>query len=194
MAIVNKPLYQMLEEIELSKLVHYNIIIPERDITLVRNPKPSSFPTDTGEHYIYTESLNDYFDTIVGDICRGYRSGEDIGFPDPEFEIWEKRGKMSGGFYHCVALAFENAFLHGSRQVLYLPISIKTFRGEKGCVVRFQDSGKGFDIEDKLRRLRRGSEDFFIGGGAGLWHYDNDSVEVSFENKGNVVNIMKRYE
>jgi len=89
----------------------------------------------------------------------------------------------------ALGLAEENSIRHGSDNSTFT-YSIKLFIGSNGKLVRLRDSGNGFDSCKTIADFRRNKRYFTIGG-AGFRSYDDPLLEVSFENNGTTINIMK---
>lgn len=85
-----------------------------------------------------------------------------------------------------------NSLMHGNGWNPELPIALKIAKGVNGYAVQIEDCGAGFDISSKLK-LRSEGKDYFIQGGCGLDSILNPSIDsftVSFNSKGNIVNIL----
>jgi anti-sigma regulatory factor (Ser/Thr protein kinase) len=90
----------------------------------------------------------------------------------------------------AVLLAMENSFTHGHQLQEYLPISLKLFAGNNGCVVRICDSGAGFDYPEMYRRVRDGERILKTRGGMGTAIFLFRGFEISYEGKGNIFNLQ----
>lgn len=85
-----------------------------------------------------------------------------------------------------------NSFRHGNNWNLELPVHIRFAKGEHGHAVQIEDCGdEGFDIYEKLR-LKESGEKYYENekGGCGLNHAVLSNAIVSYEGKGNIVNLM----
>ncbi len=89
----------------------------------------------------------------------------------------------------CVALALENAWMHGTQGQGFPGISIKAFRGEKGLIVRIRDPGEGFGYKVIQRKYSLGQV-YYTNMGWGFRRFNEFSPEVSFENNGTTINLM----
>ena len=63
------------------------------------------------------------------------------------YELIGERGIL------CEALS--NAFSHGHGKDSRKTITVEVFLGERGLLVRMEDSGKGFDVDDVYRSYRK---------------------------------------
>ncbi len=94
----------------------------------------------------------------------------------------------------AVSLAIENALMRGHKGDNLLPLSVQVYAGKKGPVVRVEDSGPGFPFKEYIAMREEGDFSYRQGKGRGLSQFSMPSFQVSFENGGNVVNIMSLYE
>lgn len=91
-------------------------------------------------------------------------------------------------------MAIENAYVHGHKRDVSLPISLKIFKGTKGVVTRIRDSGKGFDHK-KVQELFKKRKKYWNNiHGCGFRRYNEKDYLVSFENNGTTINILYYYE
>lgn len=85
------------------------------------------------------------------------------------------------GLRLAAGLSMENAFLWGNKNAASLPVEVKLYATDIGCVVRIKDSGIGWDYNDiKPQNLNKGIQtlDWLPGG-----HYN-------WEDNGTALNIM----
>jgi hypothetical protein len=85
--------------------------------------------------------------------------------------------------YELLNEIFYNCFGHGNNEEYWQPVSIKVFEGTKGCVMRIRDSGVGFDYEKALQ------QEYRPGRGCGVYHYQKNYYEISFEGNGSILNV-----
>ncbi len=88
----------------------------------------------------------------------------------------------------AVEAAFHNSILYGNKKDMELPLKVKCFKGLKGVVIRIEDSGEGFDFKETQRKWKKGDK-YYQNGGNGWKFFNRPSVQVSFEGKGNIINI-----
>ena len=162
--LVNKTFEDMLEDIEFKDWTNYSMTTPKEN--------PNLFFCTRGNHFVISEK---YLDYILNSIWENYRT------------------KYTGQMRDVRTILDEatlNAIGHGNKNQTDLPVSIKIFKGNKGYVVRIRDSGKGFDFENTLLKLRKG-EKYFKGSGCGFClFYDSRYCNVSYEGNGSIVNIQ----
>ncbi|MBU3913614.1 MAG: ATP-binding protein [Nanoarchaeota archaeon] len=107
---------------------------------------------------------------------------------------------------YVLSVALENAFYHGNQNNPALPVTVKTFQGTGGVVVRIRDSGSGFDFAKVTRQFKEVEkrklmvyshpEDvpkdlkYFSRRGRGFYAYEYSRPKISFENQGTVVNVL----
>lgn len=68
-------------------------------------------------------------------------------------------------------------------------ISIKVAEGSRGYILRFRDSGNGFDFKDKIKKMGLG-EKYYEGEGCGLLNLTESDIEASYEGDGSILNVM----
>lgn len=90
-----------------------------------------------------------------------------------------------------LAEAITNAIERGNKSNTSLHVSIKLLEGKLDYIIRIQDSGAGFDYDEKVRKLRAG-EVYYERGGSGLGALEIEELEASFEGTGNILNIRKK--
>jgi hypothetical protein len=90
---------------------------------------------------------------------------------------------MAGTLKEFPMEAFRNACMHGAP-----PIKFEIYLGKQGSVFRIQDSGQGFDFSEKIRKMRAG-EKYWKHHGIGLATFEHPYCLVSYEGKGNIVNM-----
>jgi len=91
-------------------------------------------------------------------------------------------------FYIAVEEALSNAYFYGNQGDNSLQILLTYYSGVSGGVVRIEDQGEGFNFEEVQARFKRGKR-YFSNKGGGFRYYNNNYVDVAFEEPGNVVNI-----
>lgn len=175
MVFVDKSLDQMLDEVKFEKFGAYWFITPEDRREI-----------DVDSNCIVTESFGEELHKHINDPASIY----------------------------TIFCAIENAYMRGnkynndpnegSRTNGYLPLTVKTFVGKRGMVVRIRDSGNGFSFKSKIKALRKeatGKDTFFDGsehcvyettgeGGDGMKEMDQGWPQCTYEGDGSVVNIM----
>ena len=60
--------------------------------------------------------------------------------------------------------ALSNSYCHGNRRDPDLPIYINVFKGDKGLLIKIEDSGDGFNYEETLSKLERGGNYYKLSG------------------------------
>ena len=66
---------------------------------------------------------------------------------------------------------------------------IKCFKGINGTVIQIEDSGEGFDFKETQRGFEN-EEKYYQNGGKGWKRFNRLDVLVSFEGKGNIINLL----
>ncbi len=88
----------------------------------------------------------------------------------------------------AVEAAFHNSIMYGNKKDTGLPLKVKVFKGLKGVVIQIEDSGEGFDFKETQRKWENG-ETYYQNGGNGWKFFNRPYVQVSFEGKGNIINL-----
>lgn len=161
--LVDKSLEQMMEEIGFTQWVKYDLI------TL--DPDQFEVGDISSDELLEDNELDRYIKRLLRECDPSYKSG--LQFEDK---------------FATISLALENAYVH-AHNFERRELSLKVFSGEKGNVVRLRDSGKGFDWKNTVEQLRSGSR-YFQNLGSGFEVFDKSPYEVSFEGRGNTINMM----
>ena len=83
-----------------------------------------------------------------------------------------------------------NSFMHGNKFNPDLPIYLQILKGENGYIFRIEDCGNGFDVKDRLVKMKNG-EKYYNNGGCGFSEFENSKkCIISYEGKGNIANLM----
>jgi len=163
MTFVNKSLDQMMQEINCNQLAYFDFW------------KPSEFPKRHKERNLYLgkylDISNDYVDFLISKI-----PAESNIHPDNLLKS-------------AIILTFENALTRGNHCDINSAVSLKLFSGNKGSIFRIRDSGNGFPYVDFINKYYLGQK-VHNGNGNGFIVFDFDLIEVAYEGKGNIINIM----
>jgi len=100
--------------------------------------------------------------------------------------IKEKTGNHNA--HYIVDETILNALWWGNKKQIDMPISVKTFFGDKGIVFRIRDSGKGFDFKETIRKLGN-REKYYNNYGGGFIIQQSSPYDISYEGDGSIVNI-----
>jgi hypothetical protein len=165
MAIVNKPLTELLREIEGEECIFEDVLNPEQN--------PDTFVDVSA---------------IGGGSVRipsGEYRGELMKRISPEYKPTGYTWVAPPGYDSCLTEMLINAFERGKP-----PVTIKLFKGQKGHVLRIKDSGEGFAHEALVAEMRAGSEDFYQRNGGGLRTFERKPYQISYESNGNIINMQ----
>ena len=165
MTIVSKSLTELLQEIEGQECIFEDTLNPE-------------------------ESPDTFVDvSAIGGGSVRIPNGEDRGELmkkiSPEFKPTGYTWVAPPSYDSCLTEMLINAFERGKP-----PVTIKLFRGQKGHVLRLEDSGEGFNHEELVAEMRAGSEEFYQRNGGGLRTFDRKPYQISYEGNGNVINMQ----
>jgi hypothetical protein len=170
MVFVDKNIYDMLNELGRPKLIFDETWVP-RD-----HPGRHSITHTRVSHRPSLFTDRDFSKGII-----------DLVEPDPKsnyFKIMEL----------ALAHAFENALTRGHEMKNNLPVSVELYIGDRGAMVRVEDSGRGFLSEEYIRKWKEGDRSYVNGLGQGFNHFGRNGLQVSFEAEGRAVNIMGLYD
>lgn len=190
MVFVEKTLEEMFEQIEFSEFGIYETLIPEEEF-------PIDVKTGLVLNFSYKKRLDQHiFGYVPNLITRLQSTPKFSSRRNPEFSV---KSNISS----AICYAIENALTRGNnypfppkvdrrqteedwpRSNGHLPITIKTFIGTSGIIVRIRDSGRGFDYRTEIKRCRGENPHY------GSVHIMESSVsEVSYEGNGSIVNIL----
>lgn len=151
MVFVNKSYEQMLREVDFQKIAVEDTISPKN------NPECFKRIRFSGTDCVFL--TNRYVKSLY------VRAG--IKYDDYAFAT-------------IVNEQVSNMIQRGHKGDKTLEAKIKIARGLKGGVLRFEDSGKGFDCKKKT----------YEQGGAGRDVFSMKGIEACYENPGNILNIM----
>lgn len=169
--ITEKELDQMMDEIEFREWLVMDPIIPaELDVS----PLPPLYEVSES-----TPSL--------------WESGNFSPFQIKLHKIYARYGIDS----RLVCLALENAFLHGNRNNVDLPVELNIYEGDKGLVTTVKNLGEGFDYRKVTFDLRQSltirKNSYSQRSGQGFYEFEKphfNPAEVSFSDYGRQVNIL----
>lgn len=77
--------------------------------------------------------------------------------------IEEHRREMVGPS-GLLSEALSNSYCHGNRRDPDLPIYVNVFKGDKGLLIKIEDSGDGFNYEEALNKLEQGGTYYKLSG------------------------------
>ena len=165
MPIVNKSLTELLQEIEGTSCIFQETISPDS------NPKlfVDLATTDRGSTRIPDCQYRDKLMQIISPTYKPQR----FKFVTPP------------GYEPCLLEALTNAFERGKS-----PVTIKIFRGQRGHVLRLEDSGEGFNYEKCVAEMRSGGEKFYQRNGGGFKKFERRPYQISYEGRGNIFNMQ----
>ncbi|MFH1173534.1 MAG: hypothetical protein V1725_00180 [archaeon] len=188
-------LNNMLDNVEESRLVHFDWILPAAIVgcpsrSVWKPPQRYDFPPADYEPYI--------------DLWAQFVIEHYAGLDELMTCIRETVGGKHGSY--ILSMALENAFYHGNQNDPTLPVTIKAFQGIRGVVVRIRDSGVGFDFKKAVEQLKQIEHQniplylhpeqvpenmrFFSRKGRGFYAFMYSSPIISFEANGSAVNML----
>lgn len=174
MTLINKSFEQMLEEIDFEKFIRHDNVCPEK------NP----------EKFRRGQDVNDSFMPHTEYIEEIKKQMKDIIEPN---KVYYPSEYPPGVLTKVIEETMLNMYERANDCTDWLNMSVKLAQGSKGYVLRFRDSGKGFNFKEKVKRMKKGKK-YSQRKGCGLKILNNGIIESSFEGNGNIVNIMiKKY-
>lgn len=84
--------------------------------------------------------------------------------------------------------ALVNAVLHGNRENLELPVLTSFMITEAYLEITVQDSGQGFDVQDKIKAFRKIDHNMVFGRGLFIIHELAD--KVAFSDEGRAITMI----
>jgi hypothetical protein len=125
------------------------------------------------------------------ELFRVFNDAFSQGIPVPTMAYIDRVIQKTGLAKFVINEIFLNAFDHGNHGIPYLPVSVKIFEGTRGNVLRVVDSGEGFDYQGIIRNMRAEQEYPHKRAGWGMGaFYCYPEFLVSFEGKGNIINVQ----
>ncbi|PKN46813.1 MAG: hypothetical protein CVU59_04900 [Deltaproteobacteria bacterium HGW-Deltaproteobacteria-17] len=85
-----------------------------------------------------------------------------------------------------------NAYCHGHRRKIHLPIEIGIFNGKTGLLIQVLDQGTGFHVPKVISGLQRGHGYFHNAGNGMRLMSDHADFEIFFDDEGRSCNILYR--
>jgi len=163
MVLLNKTFEEMLEDIEFTSVGFYDILIPDKHQEFFLNMDPPV--------------LNNYFYQLIGNAIN--KEGDnDI-----------NSTQVLDATRILLDETILNSLWRGNQELRYLPVSLKSFFGKKGIVLRIRDDGEGFDYKEKIRLMEQGRVYYKNEGGSGLKLQNMLPHVYSYEGDGNIINI-----
>lgn len=92
--------------------------------------------------------------------------------------------------HSCVEHAFSNAIKHGNKSNMELPLEVIIYSGEKGSALQIKDSGEGFNYLRQYIQTKNKDHD---GKGTLLFDLNFSNIVISYENPGNVLDLMYKF-
>jgi anti-sigma regulatory factor (Ser/Thr protein kinase) len=93
-------------------------------------------------------------------------------------------------YYPMLELQY-NAFMHGNKWDMDLPVHVRMAEGDSGMAFSIEDCGGGFEVSSVLSKIKNG-EKYYLNYGSGFKRARNiwDGVYFYWERDGRVANCM----
>ena len=86
--------------------------------------------------------------------------------------------------------ALSNAFCHGNHRDAFIPMEIEVYKGDLGVIVRIEDSGEGFNVNELRKKFERGKHYFNLAGNGLRRMISSDKLGVFFNLSGNAFHLL----
>ncbi len=86
--------------------------------------------------------------------------------------------------------ALSNAFCHGNQRDALIPIEISVYQGDLGIIVKIEDSGEGFNVNELRKKFERGKDYFHLAGNGFRRMMFSDNLGVFYNLSGNAFHLL----
>jgi len=89
---------------------------------------------------------------------------------------------------------FHNAFRHGNKEDLNLPINLRYYSGRKGYIIEVEDQGEGFPVRQTIDLFHRQDEPniepYWTDEGQAFHNLHGSKNHIAYNDKGNICRVM----